>query len=147
MNQPLPDSNDKSSLQTPASRRSFLRRATIAGATAAFAPAAASLLLNPTKGLAADATDIDAEVLNFALNLEYLEAEFYRLGLLRRGHWRHSVSASARKAWAAQGGSPVYGKPNSARVTFQQPAHRGGVRHGNHRRRGRTHVTFLRERA
>ena len=77
MNSPLPNNNVDSSLTSPSNRRGFLRRASIAGAAAAFAPAAASLLLNPTKGLAADATDVDAEVLNFALNLEYLEAEFY----------------------------------------------------------------------
>ncbi len=77
MNSPLPNTNVDSPLNTSSNRRGFLRRASIAGAAAAFAPAAASLLLNPTKGLAADATDVDAEVLNFALNLEYLEAEYY----------------------------------------------------------------------
>ena len=77
MNNSLPDPNPDFSLQSLASRRGFLRRASIAGAAAAFAPAAASLLLNPTSSLAASATDVDADVLNFALNLEYLEAEYY----------------------------------------------------------------------
>ncbi len=60
-----------------ATRRNFLRRAGIAGATAAFAPAAATLLMGTQSSLADAATALDLDVLNFALNLEYLEAEFY----------------------------------------------------------------------
>ncbi len=60
-----------------ASRRSFLRRAGLAGMTAALAPAAAPLLLGTQSSLADEASDLDFAVLNFALNLEYLEAEYY----------------------------------------------------------------------
>lgn len=60
------------------SRRSFLRRASLAGIAGAVAPAAASLFA-PRNARADDAADLatDAAILNFALNLEYLEAQFY----------------------------------------------------------------------
>ena len=59
------------------SRRAFLRRAGLASAVAAVAPAAAALLTGVRPAKAVPTTDMDAAVLNFALNLEYLEGEFY----------------------------------------------------------------------
>ena len=68
----------KSSESSLPNRRAFLRRAGLASAVAAIAPAAASLLSGTRTARAADdMTDVDAAVLTFALNLEYLEAEFY----------------------------------------------------------------------
>lgn len=60
------------------SRRSFLRRASLAGIAGAVAPAAASLFA-PRAARADEAANLatDAAVLNFALNLEYLEAQYY----------------------------------------------------------------------
>ncbi len=59
-------------------RRSFVRRASLAGMAGAVLPAAASLFA-PEKAAAAPtpSADLDLAILNFALNLEYLEAQFY----------------------------------------------------------------------
>ena len=74
--------NDKPSLlaeaaKNPVTRRHFLRRAGIAGAVGASAPAAAAFLMDQPNAKAVPATDLDAAVLNFALNLEYLEGQYY----------------------------------------------------------------------
>ena len=59
-------------------RRSFLRRAGLASMVGAVAPALAPLL-TPTRAKAAPTPSaaLDVDILNFALNLEYLEAEYY----------------------------------------------------------------------
>ena len=69
---PIPET-----LLTPTNRRGFLRRAGLASAAAAFAPAAASLLTGQPNAEAAPLTNLDAAILNFALQTEYLGAAYY----------------------------------------------------------------------
>ena len=75
--------NALSALRNRTNRRSFLRQAGIGAAVAAVAPAAATLL-SPSSAKAAIPTS-DLDILNFALNLEYLEGEFYANAFFGRG--------------------------------------------------------------
>lgn len=58
-------------------RRSFLRKTSLAGAVGAVAPGLAGLFAPTAVEAATPSPDLDLAILNFALNLEYLEAQFY----------------------------------------------------------------------
>ena len=62
---------------SPTTRRGFLRRAGLATAVASFAPAAAAYLTGKPEAKAMPLDNIDAAVLNFALQTEYLGASYY----------------------------------------------------------------------
>ena len=76
------------SLTRAINRRSFLRRS---GLIAAMSPAAAYLLGGSEKLDAAalpypeGSVELDIAILNFALNLEYLEGEYYTRGVTGAG--------------------------------------------------------------
>ena len=79
-------STSELSLRQILSRRSFLRRSAV---MAALSPAAAYFLGSKEEACAAlsiePGTELDLAILNFALNLEYLEGEYYTLGTTGSG--------------------------------------------------------------
>jgi Ferritin-like domain len=117
-------------------RRSFLK--TIAAATAGVS-ALSMAGLTPAEAQ----TTTEVEVLKFALNLEYLEAEFYTYAIYGRGieTFGIGVSGEANGANPAGGGLTTGGKPlyfnNAAQVMTAQIAVETGIDE-------RSHVVLLR---
>lgn len=99
---------------TPFSRRNFLSRAGRAGLLASIGGAAAGVF-SPTAADASPGTEsADARVLNFALNLEYLEAEYYLRGTTGVG-----LDAADTSGRGVFGEVTIKANP---RVTFTTPA-------------------------
>jgi Ferritin-like domain len=118
------------------SRRSFLRRAGVAtGATVAFA--SGGVLLRTGQTAAGQQADLDPDILNFALNLEYLEAEYYLRASTGTGIEAHGVGVTGTGTFGS-----VTIKPNP-KVPFASNFLRGVVAEIAHDELD--HVQFLLE--
>ncbi len=94
-----------------------MRRAGLGALSAAALPTAASLLTGSSTARGAAATDIDPEILNFALNLEYLEAEYYSYAVFGDGSENHG-GVGTNGALGTPGTTTVKANP---KVTFSNP--------------------------
>ena len=104
------------SAENDADRRNFLRTAGIAGLGVVGAGTASGML-----GSAASAAPSDAAVLNFALNLEYLEAEFYSHAVFGRG-LDPALTTGKGDRGGVVGGREVKFSSNTIRTTAREIA-------------------------
>ncbi len=88
-------------LDLAAGRRAFMRAAGITGALATFAGAMGATEAKAQTG------DVDSAILNFALNLEYLEAEYYNRGVYGVGLPSTLTSGKGFSGGGVRGGSKV----------------------------------------
>lgn len=97
-------------------RRAFLRRAGLAGAVAAIAPTAAQIIMGNSTAKADAGTDLDVAVLQFALNLEYVEAEFYSYAIYGDSITNHGAGIDGEGT-----PGPTVLKPGFVKVPFTDP--------------------------
>ena len=104
----------KSFLSANASRRSFLRKSIGLGAGAAILPAAMSLTPSTARAEDAAALAQDLTVLTLALNLEYLEAEYYTYAQFGNGIENHDVGTNGK----TPAGQTIVKTTSSTQVPF-----------------------------
>jgi len=115
------------SAETPADRRNFLRSAGLMGMGVLGAGAAGTALAGsasaatPDGDLTNDQKVSDATVLNFALNLEYLEAEFYSFAAFGHG-LTNSLATGAGTMGGVTGGRKVLFKDRVVRQYAEEIA-------------------------
>ena len=103
-------------LATSLGRRDFLRRSGLAAFTAAMAPLALGSLgsiFSPSRAQGAALTDED--ILNFALNLEYLEGEYYTKAVFGSGLADNGIPITG----TGTQGATIY--PTTPKVDFTDP--------------------------
>ena len=114
-----PDKEIAQEFLAASSRRSFMRRASLAGMAGALLPTAASFLTAPKAEAApTPSPELDGAILNFALNLEYLEAQYYLYAVTGTGLNGNNVATTGGDGSAA---GDVILKPNFTAVKFSNP--------------------------
>jgi Ferritin-like domain len=109
------------STEDPAERRRFLRSATAAGLGVVGAGLLSSEIRSSKASAAETPAVSDAAIFNFALNLEYLEAEFYSYAVNGSG-LPDSLTGGAGQRGPVEGGRAVNFRSNSIRQFAAQIA-------------------------
>lgn len=100
----MTNTSNETATPKPATDRRLILKSSLA-TIAALGTGAFSTLAN-AQAFADSSSDVDAEILNFALNLEYLEAEFYQRAAYGKGLDKKDTSGRQRKG-TVTGGSMV----------------------------------------
>lgn len=102
------------SAENPVDRRRFLKSASAAGLGLAGADLLSSVAASPAASAAAADKISDSAILNFALNLEYLEGEFYSYAVHGHGLPENLTTGKGRRG-PVEGGREVHFTSRSVR--------------------------------
>jgi hypothetical protein len=100
------DNTPPSTVDLAAARRGFIQSLALGAAGAA--------ILGSASGASAQAAVTDTDILNFALNLEYLEAEFYQRAAFGQGLQASDVQGTGTLGTVSGGKKVQFADPNNA---------------------------------